>query len=184
MKTKTVSSSAGKKDAKAEEEAKDKPLHSSEPPACELAQGEPVGGDPAVLSAAQGSADISQEGAHDDAVAEKHQDSCAISEPPCQLSNDGPFQDPNLVQAQPVQDSIENGVPEEVCEERRVVIEATGPHEEDLLNGQHRDIPAALAIAHDTEDTTNSLEGFPIPKPRPQSMISIPDEHLDTSDGY
>lgn len=184
MKTKAVSSSAGKKDAKAEGEAKDKPLHSSEPPACELAQGEPAGGDPAVLSAAQGSVDISQEGAHDDAVAEKRQYSCAISEPPCQLSNDGPFQDPNPVQAQLVQDSVENGVPEEVCEERRVVIEATGPHEEDLLNGQHRDIPAALAIAHDTEDTTNSLEGFPIPKPRPQSMISIPDEHLDTSDGY
>lgn len=184
VKTKAVSSSAGKTDAKAEEEAKDKLLHSSEPPACELAQGEPAGGDPAVLSAAQGSVDISQEGAHDDAVAEKRQDSCAISEPPCQLSNDGPFQDPNPVQAQPVQDSVENGIPEEVCEERRVVIEATGPHEEDLLNGQHRDIPAALAIAHDTEDTTNSLEGFPIPKPRPQSMISIPDEHLDTSDGY
>lgn len=190
VKPKAVLSAAGEKDAKAEGVAKDKPLHSSEPPASELAQGGHAGED-AVLSDAHGSVDISQEGAHNDPVAEKPQGSPPISEPPCQLSDDCPVQDPNPEQPQPVQDSVENGaredVPEEVCEEQRVVIETAGPHEENLpvdLNGQHADIPASPAIGHDIEDTTSSLERFSIPKPRPQSMITIPDEHLDTSDEY
>ncbi|KAI6037676.1 hypothetical protein EDC04DRAFT_2701515 [Pisolithus marmoratus] len=188
VKAKVVLSPAAAKDAKAKGVPKDKTLRSSEPPAGELAQGGRAG-EPAVLSDTHDSVDVSQNGAHNEPVAERPpEDSRTVSELPCQLSDGSSLQDPNPDPPQPVQDNVENGrredVSEEVDEEQRALI---GPHEEDLpadASDQHTDIPAVPAIGHETEDTTNSLESLPVSKSRPQSMISIPDEHLDTSDGY
>lgn len=181
---KAVLSPAGAKDAKAQGAAKDKILPSSEPPASEPTQGGRAGED-TVLSNAHGSVDISQEGAHNDQVTEGSQeDPPAASKLPYPLSDDSSLQNPDPEQLQPVEDEGRD-VQEEVCEKQWVAIVTAEPHEDDLPadpNGQHTDIPSAPFIGYEIEDTMNPLEDLSISKPRPQSMISIPDEHLDTSD--
>lgn len=135
--------------------------------------------------------DISTEGVHDVQQAlppdagvseEPH----AIPEPPQELPDlPAPAQEDPSVGSSRVQDPVEEEVQGEVHEEEQLVANDTQSHEEDVFaNGDDHFTagPMPPTSGNDIEDIVNLLEATSLPKSRPQSMITIPDEHVDTPD--
>ncbi|KAG6330345.1 hypothetical protein ID866_8742, partial [Astraeus odoratus] len=124
-------------------------------------------------------------------TADPQVESYGVPEPPSQLPDEPshvhePIPEQSSLVQDPLLDLDHEGVNEEAQEEeRQSVIDATKSHETDALtngNGYHNDIPATSTIGQEIEDMVNLLETTSLSKPRPQSMITIPDEHGDTSD--
>ncbi|KAL4074962.1 hypothetical protein V8B97DRAFT_1948730 [Scleroderma yunnanense] len=179
------------KEAKAKEMAKTTApqIRGDDPAASEPAQNdhteEAVLSDVDVVEDVHSHADVSPKGVHDqppivpeDGVSEEAE-AHAISEPPHEMPDvPGPRQEDPSPEPPAVQDPVEEEVQEEVTNDVQ-------PHEEDVSangDGHPADVPIAPTAGSDIEDIVNLLEATSLSKSRPQSMITIPDEHEDTSD--
>ena len=106
----------------------------------------------------------------------------AISEPSQELPGPpSPAQEDQSPGPSHVQDPVEEGIHGETHEEEQLIVNGTLPHEENVYtNGDGQ--PTVPTSGNDIEDIVNMLETTSFSKSRPQSMITIPDEHVDTSD--
>lgn len=134
-------------------------------------------------------ADLSTEGVHDVQQVlppdpEVSEEPHAIPEPPQELPElPASAQEDPSAESSHVQDPVEEV--QEVHEEEQLVANGTQSHEEDVFtngDGHFTAGPMPSTSGNDIEDIVNLLEATSLSKSRPQSMITIPDEHLDTSD--
>ncbi|KAH7884611.1 hypothetical protein F5I97DRAFT_1968625 [Phlebopus sp. FC_14] len=102
-----------------------------------------------------------------------------------QLSDSPSAEEPAPVERPPTPEEPAEAVGEHVLEEVsavEAVAEATDSRNLDIsINGDGEEVkaPTAPVLGNDIEDIVNLLEGTSISKPRPQSMVSIPDETPD-----